>query len=144
MSQRINNLSSLERTISALLGLGLSLLTRRSGSTALRALTGLAGAALLARAYAGHCGLKAAVMGQTSLRDGLSEQWKRIADGTIIPKKEAVSSAHAGQSRAFDESSDESPASDPPASRAPGVRPVNAEAKSESSAEPKDGGRFAT
>jgi hypothetical protein len=143
MSQRINNLSSLERTISALLGLGLSLLTRRSGSTALRALTGLAGAALLARAYAGHCGLKAAVMGQTSLRDGLSEQWKRIAGGTIIPK-EAMSSAHAGQSRAFDESSDESPASDPPASRAPGVRPVNAEAKSESSAEPKDGRRFGT
>jgi hypothetical protein len=50
--------------VSAGIGTGLSLLALRSGSPILRALGAVAGLALLARAAAGHCAVKAAIMGE--------------------------------------------------------------------------------
>jgi len=60
--QQIGNLSNTERAISALIGLSLSVFClRRPGSLSLRAFSGVAAASLLARAFAGHCGVKAAL-----------------------------------------------------------------------------------
>jgi hypothetical protein len=132
MAQRSGNLSGMERGISSLLG-GVSLMTLawRHGNSAVRLLSGLAGSALLARAYAGHCGVKAAAMGQGSLKEGISDQWKRMVptggparDGTASVRTDSCSAD------AIDSTgSDSFPASDPPASRLPDEPPVNAEAK---------------
>jgi Protein of unknown function (DUF2892) len=75
------NLSGTERTWSTVLGTALSLLVFRGGSPVVRSLAGLAGAALLARAFAGHCGMKAAMTGQASLGEGLRDQWNRMSGG---------------------------------------------------------------
>ena len=40
-------------------------------------------APLLARAFAGHCAMKAAITGQTSLGAGLRDQWNRMAGGQV-------------------------------------------------------------
>jgi hypothetical protein len=89
------------------------------------------GAALLARALAGHCGVKAALSGHTSLGEGLRDQWRHIR-----PQRSHIrhglpgSPMHAAKSEAVDTAVEESfPASDPPASRLPDDPPVNAEAK---------------
>jgi hypothetical protein len=131
MRQQTGNLSNAERTISALAGLALSLVAMRRGGPVIRALTGTAGASLLARAFAGHCAMKAAVTGQSSLRQGLWDQWCRMSNtGSTVWEGLPGSPAHADKSRAVDESVNESfPASDPPASRLPDEPPVNAEAK---------------
>jgi len=73
------NLSGAERTWSAVIGTALSLFVLRRGSPALRSLAAAAGAGLLARAVAGHCGVKAAIKGQTSLGEGFREQWNRMS-----------------------------------------------------------------
>jgi hypothetical protein len=73
------NLSGTERGVSAGIGTGLSLLMLRSRSPVLRALAGLAGLALLARAVAGHCAVKAAVSGESSMGQGLRDEWNRMA-----------------------------------------------------------------
>jgi hypothetical protein len=131
MTEQTGNLSAAERTVSALSGVALSLIMLRSKNPLVRALTGLAAAGLGARAYAGHCGIKAAVMKQVSLGEGLSDQWGRMSHrenppGSGLPR----SPTHDAKSRAVDESLEESfPASDPPASRLPDEPPVNAEAK---------------
>ena len=65
--------------MSAGIGTGLSLLVLRSGSPILRALAALAGLALLSRAAAGHCAVKAAVTGESSLGEGLRDQWTRLS-----------------------------------------------------------------
>ncbi|MFL6606522.1 MAG: YgaP-like transmembrane domain [Steroidobacteraceae bacterium] len=131
MTQQTGNLSSSERTLSALFGLTLSLLTIGRRNPALRVLAGTAGAALLARAYAGHCGIKAVMTGQTSLAQGLKDQWGRIRTaGTSVTDGLPGSPAHAAKSKAVDQSVEDSfPASDPPASRLKDVPPVNAEDK---------------
>jgi uncharacterized membrane protein len=129
--QQTGNLSTFERTLSVLGGVALSLVSLRRGSSVARALSGVVGTALLARAFAGHCGMKSALTGQTSLGGGLAEQWQRMS-GKISSAAHGLpgSPAHAAKSDAVDESVEESfPASDPPASRMPDVPPVNAEAK---------------
>ena len=73
------NLSGAERTWSAVIGTGLSLLVLGRGSSILRTLAAVAGAGLLARAVAGHCGVKAALTGQASLGGGLRDQWRRMS-----------------------------------------------------------------
>ena len=65
--------------MSAGIGTGLSLLVLRGGSPILRALAALAGLALLSRAAAGHCAVKAAVTGESSLGEGLRDQWTRLS-----------------------------------------------------------------
>ena len=126
MAQQSGNLSSNERTVSIFIGTALALLAARRGNPLLRALAGAASGALLARAYAGHCGMKAALSGQTTLTGGLSDQWHRMT-GTDLRSDTLT---RAAQSNAVDESVDQSfPASDPPASHLPDEPPVNAEAK---------------
>jgi hypothetical protein len=131
MNSQTGNLSPLERTVSALAGLVLAGSAARVGGTLTRALIGVAGASLLARAAAGHCAVKAAVTGHSSLREGISDQWR-----CMVRRADASRSALPGspaqheKSRAVDEAVDESfPASDPPASRLPDEPPVNADAK---------------
>jgi hypothetical protein len=141
MTEQTGNLSSAERAVSALGGLALSLITLRGRNPLLRAVAGLASGSLLARAYAGHCGIKAAVSKHTSLREGLSDQWRRMS-GRGTPSTEGLpgSPAHAAKSSSVDESVEESfPASDPPASRLGDEPPVNADAKWETARAAEDG-----
>jgi len=65
--------------VSAGLGTGVSLLMLRSGNPILRALAAVTGLALLARAAAGHCAVKAAVTGESSIGEGLRDQWNRMS-----------------------------------------------------------------
>lgn len=83
MSQHEGNLSGTERAVSAGIGAGLSLLVLRSGSPILRALAAIAGVALLARAAAGHCAVKAAVTGESSIGEGLRDQWDRMSGSRL-------------------------------------------------------------
>ena len=131
MAQRTGNLSGMERGTSSLLGVSLMMLAWRRGNTAVRLLSGLAGSALLARSYAGHCGVKAALMGQDSLKEGMSDQWKRmVPGGAPVGDATAAARTHSSSSAALDSTVNDSfPASDPPASRLPDEPPVNAEAK---------------
>lgn len=88
-SQRPGNLGSAERWLSALAGVGL-LLTASRGSTAGKlARSGLA-ASMLARASTGYCAIKGTLEGETTLQDGLRQQWQRLT--------ETVSSAQAAAS----------------------------------------------
>ena len=43
------------------------------------ALAAIAGVAMFARAAAGHCAVKAAVTGESSIGEGLRDQWNRIS-----------------------------------------------------------------
>jgi hypothetical protein len=131
MPHRTGNLSDAERAISALAGIAFTLLSLRRGSAAVRALSGVAGAALAARALAGHCGIKSALQGRTSFAGGLADQWGRMS-GRLRSATDGLpgSPVHASKSDAIDQSVDQSfPASDAPASRIPDVPPVNADAK---------------
>lgn len=120
------NLSPTERTVSTVLGAALALIAGRRGNPIVRMVAGAASGALFARAHAGHCGMKAALTGQTTLAGGLSDQWQRMTR----PHLPSDTLSRAAQSNAVDESSEQSfPASDPPASHLPDEPPVNAEAK---------------
>jgi hypothetical protein len=130
MSQQTGNLTTTERAVSAVIGVALAVLTRRA-SPLVRTIAGGTTAALLARAWAGHCGIKSALQGHTSVAGGMADQWDRMGGvsrtGTTgLPG----SPAHTSYSQAVDRSVDESfPASDPPASRLPDEPPSNADAK---------------
>ena len=130
MTPQSGNLSNTERTVSTLLGSALALVAARRGSPILRALAGTASAALFARAYAGHCAMKAALTGQTSLTGGMADQWRRMSHTPRSGTLSRAAQSRAAQYDATDESVDQSfPASDPPASHYADVPPVNAEAK---------------
>jgi type IV secretory pathway TrbL component len=70
------NLKSGERAVSAVFGVALAMLAARRGGPILRTLAGVAGASLLARSLAGHCAMKAALNGESSLLDGVADQWR--------------------------------------------------------------------
>ena len=131
MYDRSGNLSGVERIVSALGGVALAWVGSRNGSPGVRIATVLAGAGLLTRAAAGHCGVKAVLQGRTSVREALRDEWnllrrqaRSIEDGVV------GSPRHERRSRAVDESVEESfPASDAPASHLPDEPPVNAQAK---------------
>jgi len=125
MTLHTGNLSNTERTVSTVLGTALALLAARRGNPLIRAVAGTASAALLARAYAGHCAMKSALTGETSLASGMADQWRRMSGKSLLQTP-----SRAAQSAAVDESVDQSfPASDPPASHLPDEPPANAEAK---------------
>jgi len=129
MTSPTGNLSQTERTVSALIGLSFSILALRGGGPVLRALNGATGAAFLARAAAGHCGVKAALTGQTTLAAGLTAQWRRMRGdaGAQATRPSPDAERAAATEEAIDRaSSDSFPASDPPASRLPDEPPVNA------------------
>jgi uncharacterized membrane protein len=76
MHGQAGNLSRGERVGSAVLGLGVMLLMRR-GNPILRIAGGALAASLISRAVAGHCAMKAAVKGESTLKQGLTDQWQR-------------------------------------------------------------------
>ena len=76
---RPGNLSSAERALSAAAGLGPLLSAGRGGPLGRLARGGIA-ASLLTRATTGFCGVKSTLEGQTTLPDGLKQQWQRLTD----------------------------------------------------------------
>lgn len=70
------NLSNGERFASAIFGVGLTMVAARRGGPLFRLLAGLAGTSLIGRAVAGHCGMKAAITGQSSFKQGMQDQWR--------------------------------------------------------------------
>ena len=131
MLQQTGNMSSAERTLSALLGVALAAFAHRRASTGARLIAGGASAAFLARAWAGHCGVKSTLQGHTTLTGGLADQWERMSGNSRTGASGLPGSpAHSSSSEAVDQSVEDSfPASDPPASRLPDEPPSNAEAK---------------
>jgi ferritin-like metal-binding protein YciE len=77
--QRRGNLGSAERLLSAAAGLGL-LLTAGRGSALGRLARGGVAASLLTRATTGFCAVKSTLQGETTLRDGLQQQWQRLSE----------------------------------------------------------------
>jgi uncharacterized membrane protein len=69
------NLSRGERIGSALIGLGAIWFLGRSRGPLGKFIGGTLGTSLIGRAFAGHCGMKAALTKQTSFRQGISDQW---------------------------------------------------------------------
>jgi hypothetical protein len=128
--EQTGNLSPNERSMSAVAGVA-SLIAAARMPLILKGALALAGVGLLARAAAGHCAMKAALRGHTTLRQGMEDQWSRLSPRTPRATNGLPGSPrYEHKSRAVDESVDESfPASDPPASRLPDEPPVNAEAK---------------
>lgn len=131
MKSETGNLSPTERIGSAVLALALPALLFRRRNPLLKAVAGAAASALIARAVAGHCGVKSTVGGHTSLFEGLRDQWKCfLGSGRMDREGLPGSPLKQRQSRAVDQSIDESfPASDPPGSRLPDEPPANAAAK---------------
>jgi len=131
MQERAGNLSPSERTFSTLVGLGLCLVGTQGRSAGLRLLASVAGLALLTRAAAGHCAVKSALQGRTTLAQGVRDQWCHLSRrSSALQDGLPGSPLHERRSEAIDESVNESfPASDPPASRLPDEPPSNADAK---------------
>lgn len=131
MNAQHGNLSSTERAASAGIAAVLSLLTVRRGPPVLRILAGTAAVGLALRAAAGHCAMKAALRGEASLKDALSDQWECLSNRRHVSRRGVPGSpTYQARDARVDESVSESfPASDPPASRLPDEPPVNAEAK---------------
>ena len=108
MAAHHGNLSQTERTTSALLGLGLTVLALSRASGALRAVSAVAAAGLLARAASGHCGVKSALAGETTLAEGLRDQFN-----SFVPSERTASHGlpgsprHQQRSQAVDQSVDE-------------------------------------
>lgn len=131
MHHQTGNLSSSERSISALAGAASLLTATARVPLVWKGLFALAGLGLIARAAAGHCAVKSVLRGDASIGESVAAQWSRLRPGTARPANGLPGSPRfEHQSRAIDESVEESfPASDPPASRLPDEPPVNAEAK---------------
>jgi hypothetical protein len=72
------NLETGERVASAVLGVALSMLATRAGGPLTKIGAGTAALGLFARAFAGHCAMKAALKHESSLRQGASDQWRRM------------------------------------------------------------------
>ena len=125
------NLSPTERTTSTLVGLGLSLVAVSRAPAWMRALSAVTAAGLFARSAAGHCGLKSTFAGETTLAEGLRDQWNSMTrTGRAAADGLPGSPRHQARSQSVDQSVEDSfPASDPPASRLPDEPPVNAQAK---------------
>jgi ferritin-like metal-binding protein YciE len=75
---RPSNLGSSERWLSVLAGMGLTLAAVRGGGVLRRLALSAAGLSLLSRGATGYCGVKSAIEGDSTLIDGLREQWQRV------------------------------------------------------------------
>lgn len=133
MTHHIGNLNPSERTISGVLGVALSAVGLLGRGSLLRVAGVTAGALLLARAVGGHCGVKAALTGKSSLRTGMKDQWQAMRHSvqrTAAQLRRDRRSEPEPTEEAVDESVELTfPASDPPASLLPDVPPSNAAAK---------------
>lgn len=81
-STPMGNLSATERWISAAVGFSLALGATRSRNLLGRLLLAAGGMSLLARGATGYCAIKSALSGETSLRDGMREQFRQLR-GTV-------------------------------------------------------------
>ncbi len=79
LSQRPRNLGSTERWLSAAAGIGL-LLSAGRGGTLGRLARGGAALSLLTRASTGYCAVKSTLQGESTLPDGLRQQWQRLSE----------------------------------------------------------------
>jgi ferritin-like metal-binding protein YciE len=77
-SSRLGNLTERERWISTVLGAGLTLGSLAGGGFLRRLALSAGGLTLITRGLGGYCGMKAAVSGQATLREGMREQWERV------------------------------------------------------------------
>jgi hypothetical protein len=125
------NLTTTERAVSAAVAGLLTIVSLTRGGLIARAATAAAAGALLLRAISGHCAVKAALTGYSTLADGVRDQVRGLkADPLVQTDGRPGSPLHAARGGAIDEASEESfPASDPPASHLPDEPPSNAEAK---------------
>jgi ferritin-like metal-binding protein YciE len=94
MARPLGNLSSTERVLSLLGGLALTFFALRGGRGR-RALASTAGMSLLSRSIAGHCAVKAAVTGESTLKEGVREQWRRVQSGLGITAAAEIDSLEA-------------------------------------------------
>jgi ferritin-like metal-binding protein YciE len=92
LAHRAGNLSPLERWLSAAAGIGL-LLSATRGSAAARLAKGGAAVGLLARSSTGYCAVKSAVQGDSTLSDGLRQQWQRLTESISSVQTAASPSA---------------------------------------------------
>jgi ferritin-like metal-binding protein YciE len=92
MTQLHGNLGSTERWVSALSGAALLLASLARGRFLGRSFGAAAGASLIARAAAGHCGVKSALSGETSLEQGLRDQWEHMRTGLSGTAAEEIGS----------------------------------------------------
>jgi hypothetical protein len=125
------NLSSVERAASAAIGMLLAVVSLTRGGPLARTTAAATAGALLLRALSGHCAVKAALRGHSSLADGVRDQVRGLkSDPLVETHGRPGSPLHTARADAVDEAVEESfPASDPPASRLPDEPPSNAEAK---------------
>ncbi len=84
LSQRPGNLGSPERWLSAAAGIGLLLSATRGGALG-RLARGGAALSLLTRASTGYCAVKSAMQGESTLQDGLRQQWQRLTEAIAAP-----------------------------------------------------------
>lgn len=84
MLEQRGNLTSTERWISVVSGAGLTLAALTRGSFLSRGLTAITGLALVSRGASGYCGMKAALVGDTSIKDGLKKQWEQMRSGAPV------------------------------------------------------------
>jgi hypothetical protein len=103
-SEHMGNLSVNERAWSAAIGTVMSLLVLRRGSAILRSLVALAGLGLIARSAAGHCAIKAALTGNSSIADGFRDQWRHISAGSTPGRHESLETEEFVEQRATPES----------------------------------------
>lgn len=85
LAERPGNLSRAERWLSMIGGVGLLLAATRGGAAGRLARTGV-GVSLLARGATGFCAVKAALQGESTLGDGLREQWRRLSESVASTK----------------------------------------------------------
>jgi ferritin-like metal-binding protein YciE len=89
-SAQSGNVSTSERWLSAAAGLGLTLRALKGHGFVRRVVLASAGLSLLARSATGYCAVKSTLAGDTSLKQGMQEQMRRVrrtigteADGTF-------------------------------------------------------------
>lgn len=80
-SSRTQNIGTAERWVSALAGLALTLAAARRGGLLGRLAMGTAALSLLTRSATGYCAMKGALKGETTMKQGLQEQWQRVRAG---------------------------------------------------------------
>jgi ferritin-like metal-binding protein YciE len=81
MNVQTGNVGPIERWLSLIGGAALTLAALGRGGLLRRAALGATGASLMIRGSTGYCAVKGALAGETSVRDGLSEQWSRLKSG---------------------------------------------------------------
>lgn len=79
LATRPGNIKSAERWLSLIAGTGLALSSLRRGGLLSKLVGGAAAFSLISRGTTGYCGMKAALQGQTSLREGIREQFERVS-----------------------------------------------------------------